>query len=148
MTAETESIGDYDARNAAGLGKVCGDLSTARWHLRRGLKPSELDERCSAAYRAYHRSNGALPNRARQRALSAVKDLYPWQYEQIRLRHRWDVEFELATSGEDATLKQAANRARQRAMVELSNRHWDDYQRLRAEILDDLLGEMFDGDHR
>lgn len=130
MIVEGESIGDYDARNAAEAGRVCGDLNTARWHLRRGLKPTELDEQCSQVYRAFHRQNGALRNKVRQRTLAALKDENFEEFEKLRDHYRLEVDFYSIGSGEVASPSKLANRARQMALRELGKRYREDYKRI------------------
>lgn len=141
MIVEGESIGDYDARNATEAEKVCGDINTARWHLRRGLKPSELDEACSLAYRAFHRQNGAVRTRVRQRTLAALKDAHLEEFAALRDHHRIEIDFHSIAAGETVRASILANRARQRAMNDLAKKYRLEYQRIYTEKMFQALME-------
>jgi hypothetical protein len=113
LIIEGESIGDYDARNATEAGKVCGDINTARWHLRRGLKPSELDEACS----------------------------HLEEFAALRDHHRIEIDFHSIAAGETVLASILANRARQRAMNDLAKKYRLEYQRIYTEKMFQALME-------
>lgn len=116
----------------------CGTRAGAQAHAKCG---EYLCPPCRAANRAYHRSQNKTHNRARQRALSAMRKDHEGEFAMLYRQARRDVEAEIEAKGEQASARLITVRAWQRALTALGKLYPREYQRILTDKLMEIMME-------
>lgn len=121
----------------------CGTRAGALAHIRFGEYQCPP---CYEANKAYHRAHKHTHNRARQRALSAMRKDHAEEFTGLYEQARRNVEAEIEAKGEQVLARTVTVRSWQRAMTALGKLHPKEYQRvLTDKLLEIMMEEDDDG---
>lgn len=119
----------------------CGTYAGWQAHNRHGEYPCDA---CIEVKRAYYRTRGKVQQRARHRALIALRDLYLGEYEDLYNKHMLNAVIEQATKGTKVTPSRHYDNTRKRALSDLAKNHKPDYRRLVAQARKEIQSEGAD----